>query len=227
MKTKLWGLKKLKLIHKNALKNKIKLNASVIPYKIYSNPEQVRQSHFLGEPRILLRSDMNKTKVRQTVKEWGSLKRMDEQPQEKLVQTRIKEILIGNKHKLNKRTRIIMNPTKKREKIHFSGVIIYKGKNYFKINFKPIVGNTDIHRTVPGTDFYLSVSGNTTTIKNSKIFNNLHSDSKKFIINAINFLNEGIKQNQIKLKNTSFELSFCSFKENQTIPEFYDFLEDF
>ncbi|MBN2127286.1 MAG: hypothetical protein JW703_02740 [Candidatus Diapherotrites archaeon] len=238
MRSKIWGLKKLRAIHNTASRQGIKLNSTIIPWKVYSSPAQVRETHFLKAERLLIRSDLNKTKARQTQNEWSSMTRTDGKPTQKDARKKINKILRSNKEEPDlqgKKTRIIMHPTKTREQISYSCTINFKGNGKIEILIRDLTSNTKhsneekVHRFMPAFIIPLEVSENKIISKNYSLFHGKKGTQvARLLENAVSFLNHGIQQKQIKIEknNKPFELSFVSFKGTETIPEFYDFLEE-
>ncbi|MDO8648041.1 MAG: hypothetical protein Q7R70_06555 [Candidatus Diapherotrites archaeon] len=221
---KLFGLKKLKKIAQSVPQ------ASVTPFKVYSRPEQFRLSHSLEQPRLLARTDekgrqykrlrweemprgdaVTKNRSESEIHKWLNSFQYNQDPLDSF-SGRNRMLLFGS------RKRFIVHPTRERSKIAVTGAVrIEKGIIEIWINENPSA-QEKIHRRLFSQKSILSDIGNLDKL-------NPRVEKNKLPANVIAFLKSGVKTGQIKLGRKLTELSFLSWKEAASMPEFFDLIE--
>lgn len=228
-RTKLQGLKKLRLISKYT-----KGIACASPFKVYSSSDQFRLKHAMGNPRLLIRTD-EKGKVYRDLY-WEKM------PRTEIVGSTLNEDevqrVLGDVSQSHSRMWMLVHPTKPRTEIAYTGVInLTKGtRPYLKIVQNPASDQKN-HRLLLGNLIYLNFveahSLGPLRKKNSGHFEinvaniqRFDPEMRKVTENAVHFLNQGIRTGHIKIGRHDTEMSFLSWKDQPSLLEFFDLIEN-
>lgn len=230
--SKLFGLKKLKLVTRNSNR------WTYSPYKVYSNPDQFRLKHMKNQPRVLIREDTKNRKF--SVIPWESMFR-DEIIVSKFYSKFQKIDLISHKLSDLKRhlhkTRFIVHPTRKREDIHSFGQIKfqrYGEKRIVQIYLNPFDRSMSNNEIVNKTRFMRVNFKNLLTLnvekRNGKFiiedppYENFPKDQHEILKEAVDFARVALKSKQVN-PNRHTDISFLTWKDAPKNLEFFDWIE--
>ncbi|MFA5931642.1 MAG: hypothetical protein WC821_05020 [archaeon] len=249
-RTKLFGLKKLKKIVGTDPR------WVVSPHKVYASPEQFRLAHARGNKRLLVRGDevgRNYTKFN-----WASMPRFDvglrqflfsvdqKNAEEQKARKDIGKIgkhyidghfynpsasgMLGEKALARKKMRLIVHPTRAREKIETTGQALITNRSgqtklYFWLSFN--AGKETVHRQIPKdvSVEYVLVNGKWKQLTKFLYSKNASRRKADLVIKRMNeFIKRGVELNQIKLGRLETEINFLTWKGDPKI-EVFDLIE--
>jgi len=226
---KRFGLQKLKKIaDKDA-------RWTVSPHIVLTDPEQFRLARTKGMPRLLIRTD----EVGKMYKHlsWDDVPRYEVTPDKvannpRLLWMQVRKDLRNTGLKTNRsyenlawRIKYIMHPTRPRGDIKTFGIIKISKEAPNQVIIKLITGHADennvYHRKQVDRIVEFVMKG-----KNLERSTQLGTSlNPELLRNLKAFIEKGINTHQIKPGRTQ-EISFLTWKDNPTKPEFFDLIEE-